>query len=53
MDDLFKMKKTTDVRIVIGSTDMTPIGYDKGLSRGYGAQKMIESVQKTTSEKHK
>ena len=36
--DLFKMKKATNLGIITGSTDITNVGYDKGLSDGYDIQ---------------
>jgi hypothetical protein len=53
VDDLFKKKKSSGtITIIIGTTDMTNIGYDKGLSKGYYIQKTIESIQKPTSHQN-
>ena len=49
--DLFKMKKATNLGIITGSTDITNVGYDKGLSDGYDIQKVKIKLKKITPEK--
>jgi hypothetical protein len=48
-NDLFKMKKATNMGIITGFTNIINVGYDKGLSEGYAIGTMV----KTTKEKPK